>query len=278
MPELPEVEFARKMLSESIVGRRVVEVWAADDAIVIEDVPSLAVVSALEGALVVAARRRGKHLWLELDRRPWPLFHFGMTGAFRLRGVVPLQLEGSPKAPDMSWPPRFTKLLLKVDDGTEIAMTNARRLGRIRLRDDPEGESPIANLGIDPLTDRMPTKDVAALLARRRVAIKAVLLDQSSFAGVGNWIADEVLYQAKIDPRRPACELTADEVKRLAAKVRSVIRAAVKVDAVKDRFPRSWLFHRRWGKDPEARTRGGARIEFCTVAGRTTAWVPAEQS
>ena len=278
MPELPEVEFARKLIDDRLVGHRIAHVWVADDPIVLEGVPPAVFASALTGATVEAASRRGKHLWLELDHRPWPTFHFGMTGAFRVAGVPPLQLESSAKAQPLDWPPKFTKLRLRMDDGTEVAMTNARRLGRIRLRQDPRSEPPIANLGLDPLVDRCSAAAVGKRLAKRSVAVKVVLLDQSAFAGVGNWIADEVLYQAKIDPRRPACDLDAGEVKRLAAKIRAVIRTAVSVDARKDRFPKAWLFHQRWGKNTDARTRRGAPIEFITVAGRTTAWVPSEQS
>jgi formamidopyrimidine-DNA glycosylase len=104
-----------------------------------------------------------------------------------------------------------------------------------------------------------------------------LLLDQSFAAGVGNWVADEVLYQARIDPRRRACELGADEVRALRRELRAVIQRAVAVDADKDRFPRTWLFHVRWGKNKNAQTADGYRIEHITVGGRTTAYVPQVQ-
>jgi formamidopyrimidine-DNA glycosylase len=104
-----------------------------------------------------------------------------------------------------------------------------------------------------------------------------VLLDQGFLAGVGNWIADEVLYQARLDPRRISSELTVSEIQRLRTKIRSVIRKAVAVDADSSRFPRTWLFHRRWGKDPEAHTIRGEKIRHTTIGGRTTAWVPGVQ-
>ena len=104
--------------------------------------------------------------------------------------------------------------------------------------------------------------------------IKALLLDQAFAAGVGNWIADEVLYQARIDPRRRADELSPVETRRLRAKLKSVVEMAVRVDADKSRFPRGWLFHRRWKRDPTATTLRGDRIEHLTIGGRTTAWVP----
>ena len=277
MPELPEVEFGRKVADGVVTGRTIVKVWVADDEIVFDGVKPKALARALKGRTVVATHRRGKQLWFELDRGPHPLFHFGMTGAFRVRGVTPLHLESSPKNPDTAWPPRFTKIRLHTSDGGELVMTNSRRLGRIRLRHDPANEPPISKLGFDPLLELPRLPRFRQLVAKKSVTLKGLLLDQSFAAGVGNWIADEVLYQAGLDPRRRANALTDDEVKRLHGKLRSVIRAAVKVDARKDRFPRSWLFHHRWAKQEGAKTAKGEPIEFLTVAGRTTAWVPGKQ-
>jgi formamidopyrimidine-DNA glycosylase len=189
-----------------------------------------------------------------------------------------LQLAGAPWAAVVdTWPPRFTKLELQLDDGGLIAWTNARRLGRVRLVDDPEAEPPVSALGFDPLLDPPALPEFRRLLARRRAPLKAVLLDQSFAAGVGNWVADEVLYQARLDPRRLACDLGPAETKRLLGALRRVVQRAVDVDADSDRFPRDWLFHRRWGKDPRARAAGGHPIAFIEIAGRTTAWVPAVQ-
>jgi formamidopyrimidine-DNA glycosylase len=107
--------------------------------------------------------------------------------------------------------------------------------------------------------------------------MKAVLLDQSFAAGVGNWIADEVLYQARIDPRRLGRSLSDAEGRRLRATLRSVLRTAVRARADSDRFPRTWLFHHRWGRNAEAVTARGEKIRHLTIGGRTTAWVPAVQ-
>ena len=86
-----------------------------------------------------------------------------------------------------------------------------------------------------------------------------------------------VLYQAGLDPRRPASSLSRSEVARLRSRLSSVVRRAVDVDADADRFPRTWLFHRRWGKEKGARTARGEPIVHLTVGGRTTAFVPSRQ-
>ena len=177
MPELAEVEHGRRIAHEVAVGRTITAAWVDDDDIVVDGVTPDAVVAALAGATVAGTGRHGKHLWLVLQDRPTVLLHFGMTGGFRTRGDAPLQLEGSPSEVDTSWPPRFTKLLLRFDDGAELAMTNARRLGRIRLRDDVRAEAPIADLGFDPYLTLPTLPKLKRLLARRkRAKLKGLLL------------------------------------------------------------------------------------------------------
>mgnify|MGYP006353516611 CR=1 FL=1 len=82
MPELPEVEAARALIQRVARGRRITSVQCAPDPLVFEGVSPARFARALRGRRVTAVRRHGKHLWLELDRRPWPIFHFGMTGGF----------------------------------------------------------------------------------------------------------------------------------------------------------------------------------------------------
>jgi len=180
VPELPEVERGRRVAERVAKGRMIVAAHADDDTIVFDGVAPRAFERHMKSARVVAVRRRGKQLWFELDRRPWPLFHFGMTGAFRVPDEATLPLASSPKEPDVSWPPRFTKIRLTFDDGGELVMTSARRLGRIRLRHDPESEPPISKLGFDTLLDLPGLAAFRALLARRRGTLKGLLLDQGT--------------------------------------------------------------------------------------------------
>jgi formamidopyrimidine-DNA glycosylase len=279
MPELPEVEAARRALTRAAVGRTIVRVQCAEDALVFEGTHAERVRRALAGRRVLAAGRHGKHLWLELDRRPWPCFHFGMTGGIHVRGRPRVVLRSSGRRDGRAeWPPRYLKLLLTLDDGTECAFCDARRLGRVRLRQDPATEPPVSLLGFDALRGVPPLGRLRAMLAARTAPVKAVLMDQSFSAGVGNWIADEVLYQAGIDPRRRAHTLTAADVGRLRTRLTAVVATAVRLGADGDRFPRTWLFHRRWSRrDSRAETTRGERIRYLTIGGRTTAWVAERQ-
>ena len=277
MPELPEVERGRRLAEAVAVGRRIERVWCADDPIVFDGAEPERWRRALEGRRVAAARRWGKQLWLELDAPPHPLFHFGMAGGFKTPASVPLQLKSGPREDPAAWPPRFVKIRLRLDDGGELAMTDGRRLGRILLRDDPKHEPPIAKLGFDPLLAMPSPKRFSELLRRRGGILKSLLLDQSFAAGVGNWIADEALFQAGIDPRRRASSLTDAEARRLRARLGAIVRRAVAANADDSLYPRTWLFHRRWGKRDDATTARGEPIEHLTLGGRTTAWVPRRQ-
>jgi formamidopyrimidine-DNA glycosylase len=263
VPELPDVEAARRLAERALGGKRIVSASAAPDPIVFDGASPRRVTAAVRGRRVRGVRRKGKYLWFELDARPWPVLHFGMTGSFRVYE----------EAADR---PSFWKLELVAEDGTRLAMRDVRRFGRIRLRRDPPREPPVSLLGFDPLEGMPSVAELRELIARRKAPIKAVLLDQTVFAGVGNWMADEVLFQAGIRPHRPAAELSAAEVQRLRSRLRAIVARAVAVDAESERFPRGWLFHRRW-HGGEATTAKAEAIVRETIGGRTAAWVPARQ-
>jgi formamidopyrimidine-DNA glycosylase len=264
VPELPEVEAARSKLSSALRGRRFTSVEAAPDPVVMGTLRVRRLREALVGAHVVGVGRHGKHLWIETDRRPWLALHFGMTGDVQ---VLDEDDAG----------PRHARLTLHLDDGRRLVFSDARRFGRIRLQQDPRGEPPISGLGPDPLAEAPTVETLRKGLRRRNGPIKASLLDQSLFAGVGNWVADEVLYQAGIAPQRAASSLTDAELARLRRALLHVLRVAVAANADDLRFPRGWLFHHRWGRRADATTSRGERIRHDTIGGRTTAWVPGRQ-
>ncbi|MEM1353532.1 MAG: DNA-formamidopyrimidine glycosylase family protein [Planctomycetota bacterium] len=265
MPELPEVEcWGRRVAERVCVGRTIDSAFVANDNIVFAGVKPRAFARAVKGRHVLAAHRKGKQLWLELDRGPHPLLHFGMTG----------HLAAYTDPDDR---PRFTKVEFTLDNGTKLAMPNPRRFGRIRLLDDPLSQPPLSKLGFDPYLEMLPPGPFIEQVQRRKTPIKALLLNQSFAAGVGNWIADEVLYQAKVAPRRQASGLSDAEARHIRTKLTAILNKAIEVDANKKRFPRTWLFHDRWGKTQGATTRKGEAIVFDEVAGRTTAWVPTRQ-
>ncbi|MCH9669933.1 MAG: hypothetical protein K0U93_00645 [Gammaproteobacteria bacterium] len=278
MPELPEVERGRLVAHEVAHGRVIAKVQCAPDEIVLDGVGPRDFAAALTGRTVHAVRRWGKQLWFELDEAPHPLFHFGMTGGFRIRDTAPLQLKSGPTEVPHEWPPRFAKVHLWFDDGGELVFADGRRLGRVLLRRDPRGEPPLSRLGPDPVHNMPTPAAFRSMMQSRSSVIKSLLLDQSVLAGLGNWMADEVLYQSKIDPRRRACDLSDVETERLRKKILLVVRRAVAANADDGQYPKTWLFHQRWGRKADATTASGAPIHHITLGGRTTAWVPSVQS
>ena len=287
MPELAEVEAVRRRIEETLVGKKIREVVLdRDDRYMFAFAKPADVVKALEGAKVTGTGRKGKYFWLELNRKPWPLFHLGMSGNLSVREAHPKASHRRVWGGIKQWSEQeagphgqlwFCRLLLIADKGLEIGILDPRRFGRMWLTDDPSSHPRVKALGFDPLLDFPTAAALAKLLEKRKKPIKSVLLEQKIFAGVGNWLADEILYRARLSPHRKASELKPAEVKTLRAAVVGVVRDAVKVNADYERFPKTWLFHHRWGKAKDARTSRGQKIIHEDIGGRTAAWVPGYQ-
>ncbi len=278
MPELPEVESARQLLERNCVGKKITFVNAVDDDKVFEGVSPDAISSALLHKIPVAARRLGKHCFLDFGTDdPALLLHLGMTGGTVVRGKGGAHYQRY-SVDDTTWPPKFLRLELHFEDGTQWAVCDSRRFARIRLVRDPLHSSPLKDLGWDPLLSWPPVSEFTSALSNQRRAIKALLLDQSFSAGVGNWVADEVLYQARVHPEQPANTLTPEQAKTLHFQIQNVCQVAVDANADSERMPSTWLFHHRWGKGAATKAKiDGHTIDHITVGGRTSAYVPALQ-
>lgn len=279
MPELPEVETVRRTLDRVLVGKKIVEAEIMPDEIVLKGHQPALVQSALLGRTVTAAGRKGKYFWLELDEKPWLFAHLGMAGWLREIGAPTIRLREHGNAPmeDESGRPKFLKMRLKAEDGGEIAMTDGRRLARIWLCNSPDEDAAISKLSPDMYLDLPSVEAIHAKLIKKAAPIKAILLDQAVFAGIGNWIADEVLYVASIRPSRLGNSLSLEDTTRLHSAIRMVLDHAVNVGADKEQFPKSWLFHYRWGGGKGDDLIEGQEILREQIGGRTTAWVPSRQ-
>lgn len=186
------------------------------------------------------------------------------------------------------WPPKFCKFHLTTEGNPAVgvAFTDARRLGRVRLVDCPGADirkhSPLVENGPDPVVDTdVFTQDyLRSKIAVRRVPVKALLLNQTVISGIGNWVADETLYQARIHPEQYCNELGDDEIARLYESIRYVCQTAVDKLGDSDEFPEHWLFKHRWGKRDKggsAKLPSGEKLAFITVGGRTSCYAPGVQ-
>lgn len=269
MPELPEVETYRRFLDELLLHQTIVQLYVFDAHVL--GVPETELRPALVGATVVGTRRLGKNLFLELSTGPVLALHFGMTGdvgAYR-------------DEPDR---PRFTRVALELADGLRVAFIDPRKFGRIRLAGSVADFQRQKKLGPDALD--LTLAELTAALQGRKTLLKPLLLDQRLAAGLGNWIVDEVLFQARLHPERVAGSLTVAEVGRLHAAIGLVLRTAIEAEARYRLFPTSFLIHaREWDAYPVA---GSEAYKHCPagqhaivkkyVGGRATYYCPVCQN
>jgi formamidopyrimidine-DNA glycosylase len=211
VPELPEVESYRRQ-ALPVIGRRVAAVEAPDAWFVKGTTPE-EVVAAVTGRTVAGARRIGKLLVLDLDDGTRLGLRFGMTGRLLVDGAAAIErLEYSSGRDEPLW----DRFRLVFTDGSDLRLRDPRRLGGVSL-DPDEGR-----LGVDALA--VTPDSLAAALDASTTPLKARLLDQARVAGIGNLLADEILYRAGLDPARPARSLGPDEVASLATAIPATTR------------------------------------------------------
>jgi formamidopyrimidine-DNA glycosylase len=272
MPELPEVETARSLIAEQALHRRISAVDDADTFVTRPHSPGQ-LRDALVGRTLTAARRRGKTMWLETspigdsaDPGPDLGIHLGMSGRIVVvapdgtpaEGGDPHRRDAQPRKPEWN---RFT---LSFADGGSLALFDKRRLGRVRL--DPD----IGALGPDAA--EVTPAEFRHLITRGSTAVKARLLNQSQIAGIGNLLADEVLWQAKVSPAAPTSSLSRADADRLYRAMESALAAAIvrggahTGEVIAARHP--------GGRCP----RCGAEMKHGVVGGRSTWWCSREQA
>ena len=245
MPELPEAERARQQI-ERVLDREIVAVDDRDTYVCRPHAPG-EIAAALVGRRLTKAHRRGKFLWVETgDGGPDLGLHLGMAGR------IAVDEEPAPR--------QWDRFALEFADGGRMALRDKRRLGRALIEPDFSHVGPdAAEVGRDVFRERV---------GRGILPLKAKLLDQGVIAGVGNLLADETLWRAKLSPRRPAGELSVDELDHLRRELRAAVRDAIRNGGV------------HTGRFMPAREKGGTcprcktSLARDTIGGRTTYWCP----
>jgi len=281
MPELAEVELARRRW-EPALGCRITGVETHPRTRVFRNCPARTIAAALTHATLTASRSHGKRLFFSFrdpsPPRPHPPthleMHLGMAG--RLLAVPP----GHPAG-------RHDHLVLRTDS-LALVFSDYRQFGRVVLH---RAVAPWEGLPPPPLDPCFTRAHLAALLGRQsRRALKALLLDQDAFPGIGNWMADEICWRVPSHPAAPAGTI---DPARLYRVTRQVCRGAMRHVAdrnpptpaaegftpgryVRHVPPRTWLFQHRWRPDGSC-PRCGSALARSTIASRTTAWCPACQ-
>ena len=259
MPEILEVEEARKVLEACALDREIVRVYAPDAWFLKHGTTGAALRHALVGNSFTAARRRGKQMVLDTKDPDVRLgVHLGMSGRVLVDDVEagdPLIYASNRRVS------KWHRFGVRFADGGDFMLRDPRRLGAAEL--DPDED----RLGPDAM--EVSAADVDRALGRSTAPIKAVLMDQHRIAGLGNLLVDEILWRAGIDPNRAPTAIDAAERKALHRTIRTTLRTlGRRGGSHTGDMPRD--------ADQPCPRDGGA-LARTKVGGRTTFWCPAHQ-
>ncbi len=233
MPELPDVENFGRFLQQRGLHKKILGVTVSS-AKVLAGVSGPALARRLEGHALESVRRHGKHLLAATDDGHYLAFHFGMTGRFA-------------QFKDGEEDPKHDRLRLDFPHGEHLAFLNQRLFGRVEWVEDADEFIRRRKLGPDALA--VDEKTFRERIGAKRGALKAVLMDQSVLAGIGNVYSDEILYHAKLHPKLTVADLDDKRAKRLFRQMRRVLEKAVEKGAgaedLEKRVPRTWLLAHR---------------------------------
>ena len=271
MPELAEVEFYRKRWSAGH-GAQVRSVRLHAGKRVFRGCDTRALSRRLTGARLVGSETAAKQMLFRFSGGNWVGVHLGMSGELR---VEPPGYE-----------PTTHDHFVLVQEKRQLVFNDPRMFGGILFATGPEPPAWWTQIAPAILSDEFTVAAVADFLHRRsRTPLKAVLLMQERFPGIGNWMADEILWRAALHPARLAGSLAPGEVRKLHRACRRLCRAALDTIAGRGSYlppdlnhhiPQSWLFRHRWsagGRCP----RTGGKLARATIGGRTTCWSPLRQ-
>jgi formamidopyrimidine-DNA glycosylase len=263
MPELAEVEYYRKRWDPGLT-KPVQAVLLHPQAAVFRGTDPRMIERHLTGAELLSSAAAAKQMLFRFSGDAWLGIHLGMTGE------LDLQPPG--------FHPRKQDHLVLVQPKHSLIFSDFRMFGRVQFSVGPAVPDWWSSIAPAVLSPQFTVSAVRDFLARRgRSPIKAVLLMQERFPGIGNWMADEILWRAAIHPKRLAGSLSDAEIRALHKETRWVCRQALKI--IGDHWgdlPKTWLFPHRWsdgGRCPKT----GALLVREEVGGRTTCWSPARQ-
>lgn len=275
MPELPEVETTRRSLVPVLEGRTLTHVEVRRPRMARRNERIDDVVDRLEGRRVERLGRLGKFIVGEIEGDLTLILHLGMSGKFQIKS--PSDLEDA-----------HTNVILQTDRDVQARLVDPRTFGFIAVHTPEEmADSSVASLGPDALDALPSAKAMGDRMAGRKVAIKTLLLNQAFIAGLGNIYADEVLAKAKVRGDRQAGSLSVDEVRRVRAAVRPILRAGLKyggtsLDDLAYLLPdgRAGEYTNRlavYGREGEACRVCGSQIRRTVLGGRSSFWCPSCQ-
>jgi formamidopyrimidine-DNA glycosylase len=256
MPELPDVESFKRYLDATSLHQRIAHVDVLS-AYVLKGISARELAHRLKGRCFESSRRHGKHLFVRTDGDVWLRLHFGMTGSLRY-------FKDEEKAPP------HTRVLFIFAKGCRLAVDDQRKFGEVGLIKNVDEFLKERVLGPDALD--VDLAEFKKMFTKHRGAVKSILMNQQSIAGIGNIYADEILFHAHMHPATETARLNDKRRRQLFRAICRVLQKAIAYQADVNRMPKSWLLpHRgKGGKCP----RCGRELKSSKIGGRTAWFCP----
>ena len=220
MPELPEVETIRLVLEQYLPGHKI-ETIHLNRPKMLRGQSQRSFREGLMQREIKGADRRGKFLLIRLDKGTL-LIHLGMTGQIFYLAAGQAHPDNLPILPD-----KHTHLALDLSDNNRLYFRDIRMFGRFAYLDKSDEQELFKRLGPEPLSSQFTSAKLYLALKNRTATIKALMLNQSLVAGLGNIYADESLFRAGMLPHTPGGKLTQEQIKRLHRSIRKVLNEAI---------------------------------------------------
>ena len=250
MPELPEVEIFKRYFDETSLHQKIKGVQILHPKVV--ESPQLDEV--LTGDAFESSRRWGKNLFVLTNKGKTANMHFGMTG----------HLEYYHHSVET---PKYTRVVFQFENDYNLGYISKRMFGRLGLVAGVDQYIADKSLAVDAL--EIDLEGFTENVQKRKKNIKAVLLDQGTAAGVGNWIADEILYQSRIHPSSPSQSLNPQQISTIYGHMQGIIQTAIDTDSVREQLPDHYIT--RYGRKTTISCPNCQNdIEKTVVAGRGT--------
>ncbi len=230
MPELPDVEVFRQYVDSTSLNQEIDEVRVLDKDVLGDDEDEDDFGSTLEGDRFVSTDRRGKYLFLETDGGRALVMHFGMSGYLKYR-----------KREDKV--PLHSRVRFDFTEGSSLFYISQRKLGLLALPGSRDRFIREHAIGPDVLS--LDREEFAERLLRKNGMVKTALMEQSLFSGIGNIYSDEILFQARIHPRRKVNDLSKKEITTLYRKTGRILETAIDRMSKSGSFPAGFLLPRR---------------------------------
>jgi formamidopyrimidine-DNA glycosylase len=260
VPELAEVEYYRKLWDDGL-RKKVTRVELHAGNRLFRGVNEERLAAALQGATYLDSEAQAKLMCFRFSGGVWIGIHLGMSGELRVE--------------EKDFEPGKHDHLVLFQSARALVFSDPRQFGRVHFHEGRDEPAWWAKLPPAVTSPEFTLELVTAFLKRRaRLAIKATLLIQEAFPGVGNWMADEILWRARIDPRTLCGKLSAKQIHAVWHEAREVCRIALEtVGQGSADPPEDWLFHQRWTNKGTC-PRDGLQLKTATIGGRTTRWCP----